>query len=78
MVGNQYLMFSEGVVALESVDHLETYFALQRRHPDGVRWLDVAHFATREDARQIIDKTVAAGRADPSDLRVQKVTRETV
>jgi hypothetical protein len=78
MVGNQYLVFSEGVVALESVDHLETYFALQRRHPDGVRWIDVAHFAARQDAVRDLDETVAAGRMDAGELRVQKVTRETV
>ena len=78
MVGNQYLLFTEGVVALDSVDHLEAYYALQRRHPDGARWIDVAHFETSEDAKRVMDDNVAAGQVEASDLRVQKVTRETV
>jgi hypothetical protein len=36
--GNEDLLFTIGVGALRSVNHLETYFAVQHRHPDGERW----------------------------------------
>lgn len=75
--GNQDLLFALGVGALSSVEHLGTYFAVQHRHRDGRRWLDLAHFATRVDADHAIGSAIAAGQAAPGELRARKVTRAT-
>ncbi len=74
--GNQPLLFALGVVALDSVDHLQTYFTLQHRHPDGHRWLDLGHFATRGDAEAAMRAVIAAGHASTDVVRVLKVTRD--
>jgi hypothetical protein len=75
--GNLYTLFAEAGVALQSVDHLDTYFTVQHRHPDGHRWVDLAHFASREDAEAAMRLAVSDGHADASELRVQRVMRET-
>ncbi len=72
---NQDLLFALGVGALRSVDHLQTYYSVQHRHPDGQRWLDLAHFATRADAEGAMWSAVAAGHATTDELRVRKMTR---
>ncbi len=36
-------------------------FALQRRHEDGHRWVDVRHFPTKPDARAALEELVANG-----------------
>jgi hypothetical protein len=77
MGGNQDLLFALGVGALRSVDHLQTYFAVQHRHPDGRRWVDLAHFASHADADGAIKAAVAGEHATAGELRVQKVTRST-
>ena len=74
--GNQHLLFLLGVSALGSVEELQVYWSLQRRHPDGgERWLDLAHYATRDDAQQALDRVVEHRHAEPGELRVHHVTR---
>ena len=75
VAGNRDLLFAVGVSALQSVDDLQTYFSVQHRHPDGLRWLDLAHFATRAQAKRAMKSVVAVGHATPDELRVRKVTR---
>jgi hypothetical protein len=75
--GNQDLLFLLGVGALRSVDGLPTYFAVQHRHPDGKRWLDLSHYASHADAEGAIASAVAAGHAQADELRVRKVSRAT-
>jgi hypothetical protein len=72
---NQHLLFALSVGALRSVDHLRAYYSVQQRHPDGQRWLDLAHFAIRADAEGAMRSVVAAGQATTDELRVRKVTR---
>jgi hypothetical protein len=72
---NQDFLFVLGDRALRSVDHLQTYYSIQRRHPDGQGWLELARFATRADARRAMGSVVAAGHADTDELRVRKATR---
>ena len=72
--GNQDLLFYLGNKALGSVDDLVTYFSVQRRHPDGERWIDLAHFAGREDAEAAVRNLFEHGQAAAGDLRVKKVT----
>jgi hypothetical protein len=73
--GNQDFLFALGDGALRSVDHLQTYYSVQHRHPDGQLWLELAHFATRADAEGAMRCVVAAGHATMDELRVRKVTR---
>jgi hypothetical protein len=73
--GNQDFLFALGDRALRSVDHLQTYYSVQRRHPDGQGWLELARFVTRGDARRAMGSVVAAGHAATNELRVRKVTR---
>jgi hypothetical protein len=75
--GNLYTLFAEAGVALQSVDHLRIYFTVQHRHPDGHRWLDLAHFASRRDAESAMRDAISTRKAEASELRVRKVTRET-
>ncbi len=70
---NQRLLFALGGKALRETDGLAVYYSVQRRHPDGKRWVDLAHFASREDALAAIGSL--AGQ-DTGDLRVKKVTRQ--
>ena len=75
--GNLNLLAALGVVALTSVEHLESYWSLQRRHPDGAHWLDLAHYATHDDAGAALERVVAADHAQLEDLRITRVTRST-
>lgn len=45
--GNQDFLFALGDRALRSVDHLQTYYSVQRRHPEG----GVARTCTLRDSR---------------------------
>jgi len=72
--GNQYLLFHLGDRALLAADRTRTYYALQRRHPDGDRWLDVGHFGTHPIAKLALDAFVAHGQGEKEDFRVKKVT----
>ncbi len=71
---NEPLLFILAARALESVDGLATYFALERRHSDGERWVVLARFATRDDADEAMEGVVKGGHAVANDLRVQKIT----
>jgi hypothetical protein len=77
-VPHQYEVFYLGNTALESVDGLVTYYSVQRRHPDGRRWIDVAHFASREDAEGAMQTLVHERPAADGDLRVKHVRHEQV
>jgi hypothetical protein len=72
--GNQYLLFYLGDKALLAADRTQTYYALQRRHPDGDRWLDVGHFGTRDIAKLALDAFVTHGQGETDDFRVKKIT----
>jgi hypothetical protein len=74
--GNQDLIFYLGDRALHSVDGLTTYFALQRRHPDGRRWIEIAAFLGRDDAEAALERSIEHGAAERAEVRVTKVTRE--
>ena len=74
--GNQDLIFYLGDRALQSVDSLRTYFALQRRHPDGRRWVEIAAFVSRDDAEAALERSITYGGAERAEVRVAKVTRE--
>jgi hypothetical protein len=71
----QQLLSALGAEALGSVDGLQSYFAVQHRHPDGLHWLDVAHFASRHEAKAAMRSAIGAGHAQPGELRARKVTR---
>jgi hypothetical protein len=75
MRANEELLFALGVNAIGSVDHLRTYYTVQHRHPDERRWIDLAHYATREDAEAAMKSVVAAGHATAEEVRVQRVAR---
>jgi hypothetical protein len=72
---NQDFLFVLEDRALRYVDHLQTYYSVQHRHPDGQGWLEVARFATRGDAKRAMGSVVAAGHAATDELRVRRVTR---
>ena len=74
--GNQALLFTLGAIALTSVPKAGTYYSVQRHHPDGKRWVDVAHFASQEDADAAVRALVDHDEGSDGDFRVQKVTRE--
>jgi len=71
---NPYMTFHLADKALLAVDRTKTYFALQHRHPDGQRWLDVGHFGTRDMAKLALDAFVVHGQGEKNDFRVKKVT----
>ena len=72
--GNQDLLFVLGNKALREADLGTTYWALQRHHPDGKRWIEVGRFATRKIAKIALDAFVAHGQGEPEDFRVRKVS----
>lgn len=76
---DQHLILARymGDRALESIDGLTTYFALQRRHEDGRRWVELRGFATRQDAEAALEILATHGGGERHDLRVSKVTRDT-
>ena len=59
--------------ALPASEHHSTYVALQRRHPDGERWVEVAHFLTHADAEAALARVVEGGHANADELRVRRV-----
>ena len=68
-------MFLLGNNAINAADpHPRTYFAVQRHHPDGQRWLEVGRFATKQIAQLTLDALVAHGHGDAEAFRVKKVT----
>ena len=71
--GNQDLLFVLGISALASVDGMTSYHAVERRHPDGERWVEVGRFATKEDATAALDTIVAGKHAEADELRVHHV-----
>jgi hypothetical protein len=73
--GNQALFMVLAQSAITNIGQLDTYWSLQRRHPDQVRWLDLAHHATKDDARAALDAVVGGEHADRHELRVEHVRR---
>jgi hypothetical protein len=73
--GDEGLVFLLGNNALKAADpHPRTYFAVQRRRPDGQRWLEVGRFATKQIAQLTLEALVAHGHGEERDFRVKKVT----
>lgn len=73
--GNEGLVFYLGNNAIQAADPTRRrYFALQRRHPDGDRWLEVGKFATKPIAKVTLDALVAHGHGDERDFRIERVT----
>lgn len=73
--GNEGLVFLLGNNAINAADpHPRTYFAVQRHHPDGQRWLEVGRFANKQIAQLTLDALVAHGHGDAEAFRVKKVT----
>ena len=72
--GNQDLLFYLGMKALRSVDPGVTYWALQRHHPDGRRWIEVGRFPSRPIAKMALEAFVAHGQGETGDFRVKRVT----
>jgi hypothetical protein len=73
--GSEGLVFLLGNNAIKAADpHPRTYFAVQRHHPDGQRWLEVGRFATKQIAQLTLDALVAHGHGDADAFRVKKVT----
>jgi hypothetical protein len=71
---NEYLLFHLAFNnALPASECHSTYVALQRRHPDGGRWVEVARFLTHVDAEAALAHVVEGGHADASELRVHRV-----
>jgi hypothetical protein len=73
---NQDLFFVLMDKALGTTDGLITYWSVERRHPDGRRWVDLAHFASEDDAGAARDAAVAGGHATTAELRVRRITRQ--
>ncbi len=70
----QDLMLVLGIEAVASTKQLTSYWALQRRHDDGVRWVDVAQFVTRSEGDDAHTRLAAA--APDIDLRLVHVRRQ--
>jgi len=69
---NTSLLMLLSVSAIRSVDHLDRYWALQRRHAGGdERWVDLAHYLTKDDAASALDRVVEHAHADRHELRVE-------
>jgi hypothetical protein len=74
--GNQPLLGVLAVSALTSVRDLDSYWTLQRRHgEDEHRWVDLAHYLTRDDASAALERVVENAHADRHELRVEHVRR---
>jgi hypothetical protein len=71
--GDQDLFFVLADKALRSKHGMASYWALQRRHEDGSRWVDLAHFASRSDANE--GRATIHDRAPDIELRVFNVHR---
>ena len=69
----QDLMLVLGVEAAASTKQLASYWSLQRRHGDGVRWVDVAQFVTRREGEDAHARVVSA--APDVELRLVHVRR---
>jgi hypothetical protein len=67
------LLLILGMKALRETHLGATYWALQRRHPDGRRWIEIGRFATKEIGHLALDAFVAAGHGDTEDFRVEKI-----
>ncbi len=52
------------------------YFAVEERHADGHRWLELHRFPSKQVARDWIDAVIAAGEAERDGLRVRRVNFE--
>lgn len=70
----QDLMLVLGIEAAVSTRQLTSYWSLQLRHADGVRWVDVAHFVSRDEAEDAHARIAVAG--GDVDLRVTLVRRD--
>ena len=76
--GQQPLLFALGVNAVQKARKAEpeTHWSLQRRHPDGERWLEVGRFPSKEVAALALEALVAKDHGDSEDFRIRKVRIE--
>jgi hypothetical protein len=74
--GNLYLLATQADKGMRAAlsDRTRVFYSVQHRHPDGKRWLDVGHFATRDIAKLALRAFVADGHGEEKDFRVKKVT----
>jgi hypothetical protein len=73
---NTSLLMLLSVSAVRSIEHLDAYWALQRRHAaDDERWIDLAHYLTKDDAASALDRVVEHAHADRHELRVEHIRR---
>jgi len=70
---NDFLLVHLADTALRSTAGLERFVALERRHPDGRRWVQIARFATEADAEAARASLVDGGHVQPSEIRVREV-----
>ena len=72
--GNEDLLFHLAFNnAIPAADRPSSYVALQRRHPDGERWVEVARFLTNADAEAALASVIEVGHANADELRVRRV-----
>jgi hypothetical protein len=63
--------------AVRSLENLDAYWALQRRHGAGdERWVDLAHYLTKDDVTSALDRVVEHAHADRHELRIELIRRE--
>jgi hypothetical protein len=72
---NQDLMFLLMRNALKASHGLTTYWSIERRHPDGRRWIELATFASRADAEAAMAAAVESGHAAGLELRIHRTIR---
>ena len=70
---NQDLLFVLMNNALTNTAELSTYWSVQHRHPDGHRWLDLAHYLTKDDAEAALAR--AREGFPEEDVQVDHVRR---
>ena len=72
-MGDPQQYFAVGVGAHNAaMAHVAGKFALQQRHTDAKRWVVVATFGTRRDAKEALAKAIVGG-GKSGDLRVKKL-----
>lgn len=70
----QPLLFHLADKALHEAGSNGSYWAVQRHHPDGHRWLEVGRFATKKIAQVTLEALVAHGQGNAGDFRVKRVS----
>ncbi len=63
------------LVGDEDLDAAEgrTYFVVETRHPDGVRWVEVHKYRSKQEASEALAKLIEEGHATRDDHRVHQL-----